>query len=273
MSDPTSIFGNQNLETPPNNQGLPSNGNPPPQDDQLGALLGMIKNEKGEQKYKNVQEALNALAHSQSYIPQLKNELTMTQEQLREAQEAANKIKELEQVVLQLTQNNTPKANQPSGELSEEKIAELVNATLAKTQAITTQKQNLDTVVNKVREVYGDKADEVFYNKAKELGLSNEQINNLAATSPTAALTMLGIGSGSKSTVSTPGINTTNFAPRQDTKITVNKESVMSGATSYQVRDEASRAKEMVDELHAQGLSTYDLTDPKQYRKYFNLRK
>lgn len=270
MSD-QNIFGeNQNPATQPQNNGAPGNGAPTPQSDQLGNLLGMIKNERGEQKYKTVEEALNALAHSQAYIPQLKAELDATKNSLSEAEAAKAKIQELEQTVLRLTQNNTPNVDQPVG-LSEEDIAALVTKTLQRNQEAAIQKQNLDSVVNKVREVHGEKAAEFFYGKAKELGLSQEQINSLAASSPQAALSLLGVGTANIPNRSAPNtsINTSAFQPRQDTFVTVNTEGVMGGATTHQIRQESDKARKMVEELHSAGMSTYDLTDPKVYRKYF----
>ena len=75
MSDQTSIFGNQNAPAPQDqNNGGNSNPPTPSSNDQLANLLTGIKNERGEPKYKDVQTALEALRHSQEYIPTLKQE-------------------------------------------------------------------------------------------------------------------------------------------------------------------------------------------------------
>jgi len=70
MSNPSLFDNNQNNggATPP------QENNPLPSDD-LSTLLSGIKNERGEQKYKDVKTALEALKHSQEYIPEVKSKL------------------------------------------------------------------------------------------------------------------------------------------------------------------------------------------------------
>ena len=171
MSDPTnSISPNQNIPAPqdPNNCGsnTPNGGSP----DQLVTLLAQIKNDRGEQKYKSVEDALNALKHSQDYIPQLSDKLRQQEQELAEAKAAAAKITQLEQTLLQLTQNNTPPAATPPvpAGLSKEEIAELVSNTLTAKQTEAVAKENLSKVVSTLTQSFGDKAEEVFYGKAKE---------------------------------------------------------------------------------------------------------
>ena len=60
MSDQT-VFDTENKQEVPVND--------------YSALLSNIKNERGEQKYKNIEEALKALASSQEYIPKLHREI------------------------------------------------------------------------------------------------------------------------------------------------------------------------------------------------------
>ena len=45
-------------------------------DNPYADLLRNIKNEDGNQKYDTIQKALEALSHSQTYIPQIKSQLT-----------------------------------------------------------------------------------------------------------------------------------------------------------------------------------------------------
>ena len=64
-------------------------------------------------------------------------------------------------------------------------------------------------------------------------------------------------------------MNTSGLAPHQETFVGRNKESAVMGATTEDMRRESDRSKKMVEELHAQGLSVHDLSDPKVYKKYF----
>jgi len=273
VSDPTSIFNNQN--TPPgdnqNNGGsnTPNGGNPDP----LVTLLAGIKNDRGEQKYKSVEDALNALKHSQDYIPQLSDKLRQQEQELAEAKAAAAKIAELERTLQTLTQNNAPSAPAspaPAG-VSKEEIAELISNTLTVQQQAAVAKENLGKVVTTLTQSFGDKAEEVFYNKAKELGMSVTEINSLAAKSPQAAFKLLGLDNptNAPSAPNTGSINTGGFQPKQDSFVGKNSKPTLIGATTADLREETHNAKRMVDELHNQGLSVHDLTDPKVYFKHF----
>ncbi len=267
MADQASLFNEQNPgATPPAPNGSPA-GTTPPQDE-VATLLMQIKNESGEPKYKSVQEALKALQHSQTYIPTLKNTQQELEQQLQTARAEAAKVKELEQAVLQLTQRvDTTPTGAPA--ISEERIAELVNQSLSKTQQAATTKQNQETVVNAVKAKFGDKAEEVFYKKAQELGLSVAEFNAMAARTPKAVLELVGVNGSTQTTTNLPGMNTAGFQPRPDSAITKNKKSVLLGATTQDIMQERQASAAMVDELHSQGKSVHDLTDPKVFFKLF----
>jgi len=274
MSDPTSIFeNNQNQPTQANQNnggnGTPSNGNPP---NPLADLLGSIKNDRGEPKYKSVEDALNALKHSQDYIPQLSDKLKQQELELAEAKAAAAKISQLEDTLKTLTQNTNNQQSSPPAPagLSSEDVAALVTQTLTRQQQAEVAKTNVSTVVNAVTKAFGEKSEEVFYNKAKELGMSMEDINALAARTPTAALKLLGLD-GAKPTApsQSPSLNTSAFQPSQETFVGKNAKPSLIGATTSDLREESANSRRMVDELHKQGLSVHDLTDPKVYFKHF----
>lgn len=263
-----SIFGeNQNSSTQtqqPNSNGQPS------QNEQLATLLASVKNENGEQKYRTVEDALKALQHSQTYIPELKNSLTQTQAQLQEAQAQAAKITELEKALDALTQNNRSQEITPQG-LSEEQIADLVTRTLSKSQQQAVAKENHTKVVSIMAAQFGDKAEALFYGKAQELGMSKEEINALAAKAPQAALKLLGVDAAANTNKGVPStFNSAAFQPSPESTIKANKQSVLMGASSDEVINESRASRKMVEELHAAGLTTYDLSDPKVYKKYFS---
>jgi hypothetical protein len=268
MSDQT-IFGNEiNQQTP----AIPNAGsNPNPnQNDALATMLMEIRNEQGQPKYRSVEDALKALKASQEYIPTLKQQLDEKERQLNELKPQVDKITTLEETVRQLTQNQNTAVNQPA-RVDEEVIANLVNSQLTKVQEQAVQAANIQAVVAKVREQFGEKAEEVFYSKATELGMSKADINALAAKSPSAALAALGIRSEPQKPGLVPGgsVNTAAINPPSNSAIGRNSKPVLIGATSQEQRAELQNAKQMVDELLAQGLTTYDLSNPTVYNKVF----
>jgi len=155
--------------------------------------------------------------------------------------------------------------------MTEEQVAALVSKSLTQAQQADIAKNNLSKVVDTVKQAFGDKAEEVFYGKAKELGMSMEEINSLAARTPVAALKLLGVeGSTPTPQPNNAGsINTSAFQPAQDSLIGKNAKSALIGATTADLNAESANARKMVDELHSQGLTVHDLTDPKVYFKHF----
>lgn len=273
MSDPTSIFEDKNQGQPPQSNNAPTGGsNASP--DTLGTLLASIKNERGEQKYKTVEAALEALNHAQNYIPTLKNTSQELEQKLQEALEKAAKVEELERVVQQLAQSvtNSQNTNGPVS-IDEGVIADLVNKTLTKTQVEAREKTNLIEVVGSFQKIFGDKAEETFYSKGAELGMSREQLNSLAKSNPKVVLKLFGISSDVPNTTPTlASVNTGGFTKSGDSNIRRNDKSVLMGASTQDVIAEREASKAMVEELHSQGMSVNDLTSPKVYFKHFGNR-
>lgn len=265
MSD-QSIFGENQNNLP---QGTPAN-QPTNQPDALATLLASIKNENGEPKYKTVEDAVKALAHSQSFIPTLQSESREKDRIIEELKTKVQKVDTLETTLQQLIERqNTP--TKTDVVIDEDKIANIVNNSLTRIQQETVQKQNIQTVTSRLQELFGDKASETFYSKAEQAGLSKQEINALAAKSPAAVFKLLDVESATvKNTGLNQGtVNTTGFKQREDSALGRNKQGVLVGATSKDVVAEAQNARKLVDELHSQGLSVYDLTDPKTYAKLF----
>lgn len=271
MSDQdNSIFENKDTQTPATNNGT-GNAVNAPTDNSYADLLGLIKNERGEPKYKTVQDAFVALKHSQEYIPQLTTQLSQKDSELATARQEAAKIAELERSIEALTRKETPALETPSGGVTEEQIAELVNRTLTRKQGEDTQKSNLSRVVNEMQQKFGADAEKAFYTKATELGMSVQEFNKLAATTPLAVLNLLGVQAATKPqhTTQPAQFNTEAFQPQQNSFVGRNAKPMLIGATTQDMREEAVSAKKMVDELHAQGKTVHDLTDPKVYFKMF----
>ena len=59
-------------------------------------------------------------------------------------------------------------------------------------------KQNAQSVVSKFTEKFGEKAEEAFITLAKDTGMSVQQLNTLASTSPKVVIKLAGLGEGNE---------------------------------------------------------------------------
>ena len=98
MSDQT-IFDNTN--TQPVTPATQTNQSSPV--DNVADLLKLIVNDKGEPKYKTIQDALVGLQHANAHIQTLVTEKRQVEQEKQSLQTAAEKVAELERVVAELT--------------------------------------------------------------------------------------------------------------------------------------------------------------------------
>ncbi len=267
MSDPTSIFGTNTPSDPGNN----GNSNVPNVqiDPAIATLLGEIKDERGEPKYKTLNDALVALKHSQEHIPQLNQKLTQTTEELEALRTAAGKFAEIEKAVQALTQRVEAGATPPNAAITEEQIASLVTKTLTKAQQEALATTNISTVVNTMKTKFGTEAQKVYEQKAQELGITVAEFNALAAKTPMAVLKLVGAEGvqvpQNTGAPTAPSVNTGGFQPKPNSEVGRNPKGVMIGATAQELKEESAKAAALVNELHASGKTVHDLTDPKVY--------
>jgi transcriptional regulator with XRE-family HTH domain len=272
-TEQNSIFDSNSSVTPT----TPAGSNPANvvQPNAVDTMLQNIKNERGEPKYKTLEDALNALKHSQEYIPQLSQKIAEKDSELEAARQAASKVAQLEDVVRNLTQASTPSANTTPQGMTAEQVAELVNSTLSRKQQEEVATSNTNKVAQIVASKFGAEAESKFYGKAEELGMSKSEFNTLAAKNPKAVLSLLGISDTVvapqqvKPSNSGTALNTAGIQPQTDTFVTRNTSPTLVGATTRQLHEESAKARAMVDELHSQGKEIRDLTDPKVYFKLF----
>lgn len=239
---------------------------------QFDTMLSGIKNEQGEQKYRSVEDGLNALKHSQEYIAALKKEMADKDKALAEAKAKEDKISILEQTLAQLTQRQE-EATTKAAPLDAETLATLVDQRLSHNQRVTLEAANQQKVVQALQAQFGEKAREVFYEKASQLGLPAEELEKLSAKSPQAVFTMFGIGGEAtrKSAHNSPAqskVNTEYFQGKADSFIGAETESIPLGGGDQHYSRILENAKNMVNELREQGMSIDDLTNPANYMKY-----
>lgn len=275
MSDQTSIFnGNDSSVTQTQTNTDTSNVQNASTNAQYADLLNAIKNERGEPKYKSVEDALKANLHAQSFISTLQAEKAAVEAEAQRLREEAERVKTLEETLKALTTQQQAPAATTAPVIDESKIAELVNRTLTLKQQQELAKTNTEAVVNTLQQKFGTEAEKVFYGKAAELGMTVQEMNALAAKSPKAVLTMLGVteqAAPSQRSVAptTSTVNTSGFQPQTTSFVGRNQKQALVGATTQDVMQETQNARKMVEELHSQGKSVHDLTDPKVYFKLF----
>lgn len=154
--------------------------------------LKQIVNERGEPKYDSLPKAIDALKHSQEYIPQLRTELSQKDAELQQLREELAKRQTAEEIISKFTPPQPePVQHQsaPQG-LDESTLEALVQRQLAKQAEVSTQTANTTSVQNALIQKFGDKAKEVVAQKAQELGLSLQALGELSAKSPAAVLAL-----------------------------------------------------------------------------------
>ena len=154
-------------------------------------------------KYQSPEDALKSVPHAQKHIETLESELAQVKEELtkrKTTQELLDEIKSGAQPV----ENTTP-----SAEVNQDTLEQLVSSTIEKREQATKAKTNASQVANKFTEKFGATAEAAYNQIAKEAGLTVQQLNNLAATSPNAVLKLAGLnGAVTTSTTTKGSINT-----------------------------------------------------------------
>lgn len=166
---------NNNNVVPPTALALPT---------EVAELVGEGK------KYRTAEEALKALPHAQSHIKTLEEEAKQLREELAKRKAAEELLDEFKSSGFQ-----QQSAVDPQPAVQPEAIEAIVASILSKKEAATIAQRNISTVVSSFEQAFGDKAkaEEVYNKVAEESGLSIEDMNRLAATSPEAVLRLAGI--------------------------------------------------------------------------------
>lgn len=163
----------------------PSESPTPAASDQL---LASIVNDEGLPKYSSVEDALKALQSAQEHIKRIEGENA-------DYREKVTKATTMEDILKALKPGEAapaPAAIAPKN-TEELDIESVVIKALEDREAKQVQQTNTQTVVTKIKELYGEKASEIFYQKAEALGIGKADINALAQKSPAAVFRLLGI--------------------------------------------------------------------------------
>ena len=241
-------------------------------------ILQEIKNDRGEQKYKNLEEALKALKNSQEYIPTLHSQidaLKTEKEMLEKQHEKFLGIEDKLELLLRKEEDNSnppkvePKVEDNNDKIDINQIDSLIQQRLLQKEIERVEANNLKTVSDTISSVYGnEKAFEVIAKRATELGISVEDMKRLAAKSPDAVFSMFGINKNSMSPNVSSTVNSASLRPVENSEIRKNDKS-LSGLTTNEIVEEFKRSKTMVEQIRNNQMDINDLSDPKVYFKYF----
>lgn len=143
--------------------------------EELTSLIGEGK------KYKDVETALLSIPHAQEHI----ENLVRTQAELREDLAKRTAAEEILQRIEDRTNSTLPQGE--GGEkVQPADVEKMLDSLLSKRKEKETYANNVSKVEKEMIAKYGEKAHEVTKAKALELGLSLEELQNLAGRSPQA---------------------------------------------------------------------------------------
>jgi len=177
-------------------------------------------------KYSSVEDALKSVPHAQKHIQTLESELAAAREELA-------KRKTAEELLDEIKSGIQPQATPAGSEFDQDKLLQLVDQTLEQKERQRAAKTNAESVALKFTEKYGQKAEEVYNTVAKESGLTIQQLNSLAASSPKIVLKLAGLEGVSAPVAGKPN-STVNTEALNNTKVDANQLSarVKQGATT-----------------------------------------
>ena len=198
---------------------------PPPQD----SFVAKLVEAKGE-NWSNPEVLAKGKLEADTYIQQLETQLTQMREDLGKQDYAAKLLDQLQNKAADPTtakpvmpNNNNDIGGTSEGNtnpsLSEEDLKSLVEQTLTAREKDSVVKQNLSFVDAELEKSFGTNAKATVQNKAKELGISIERMQEIAAESPNAFFSLIGEPKKSfnpmvQGSVRTEGVNMQTSAER-----------------------------------------------------------
>lgn len=180
------------------------------------------------------------------FIETLKKENFDYREKLRNLENLDTKVDEL----LNMDRTSQDDTNGKTGQINVNDLKSqgfLTKEDLEKEKELVQKTNNFKEVQKSLIDTYGeDKYLDVLTNRAKELGLSMEEVDRMAQTSPKAALRLFGADKkNTTGTATTSSINTQAF-DKQSTTQSAPPKSVMYGATTKDMINSWRQAGEIV---------------------------
>ena len=175
---------------------------------------------KGEQ-WRDPQVVAKGKLEADAYVKQLESQLAEIREEMGKQDYSKELLEALKNKAPESTNGQSPQSNNDKGgttqsqtnsALSDEQIKRLVETALTEREKTNTSTQNITLVEQKMSEAFGTEAQAKVQEKAKELGLSLQRMQEIAAESPTAFLNLIGDKAKElqpivKGTIRTEGVN------------------------------------------------------------------
>lgn len=173
-------------------------------------------------KFKTVEDLVKSYTHSQSYIEQLQGENSGLREELSTRQGAEDLFRKIVENKPEPAQPDAaPKVSEPNpvGEPEKVDLAQLVRAELEAHSVQQRQAENAKTVLEGLVKHFGseEEAQKAVQEKAAELGVTTQFLQDVALKSPTAFFNTVGINPNPKDTdqpVLRPDVNTAAFSSK-----------------------------------------------------------
>lgn len=172
--------------------------NQPPQIDENKNYLTELVGEG--KKFKTPEDLAKGKAQADAFVDTLKSELdTMRTDYLRLREEHMAGAK-LEQLIDQLkkqqqsdgdTNPEADKVKQPEINLAD--LKKEIFADIEKEKNLEKQRLNLTTVQNKLKERFGNNYQNILHQQREALGMTEDQVQNLARETPAAFLKIMGL--------------------------------------------------------------------------------
>jgi len=151
--------------------------------DPYSDLLKGIVNDDGVARYATVSDALTAIPHKDSHISTIEGENATYRTKIQELEDALSKAGNVDSLLEKLDARQDVSDPPPTG-ITEQDILRVIGDSDKEKE----RNANAAAVASTLRATYGEKAEEVFYAKATELGIDKNLLDDLAKSSPAAAL-------------------------------------------------------------------------------------
>lgn len=214
------------------------NGTPPPADlpaDGLPpaapAVPETLKELVGEgKKYATLDAALASIAPAQAHIAKLETEAA----QLREQAASAASVDDVRRTVEAILEARGAPA---AASLDPNAVASVVDGLLSKREQEASATANQKIVTDALTSAYGDKASDKFGEAAAAVGMTRQQLSDMARTAPQAALKLFDLKPQGSATLRSD-LNPEVFGKQP----TPNKVDIMRGAPTSTIVDAWRRA-------------------------------
>lgn len=193
-----------------------------------GSWLSKVVESKGDQ-WSDPEVLAKGKIDADDYINKLKAEKRELEEALTKQDYAKSILEKLEKkqeadaITARPPTNDDGNEEETNTNVSENDLENLVNKLMAERETQSSVKQNLDVANSKLVDKYGSNAESVVNDAAKSLGVTSEDLKDIASKSPVAFLKLVGENSNNETTsshVSTSSVNSQSLNPNgvADTK-------------------------------------------------------